>query len=251
MVMIWSSLCLEFYLVEETKRVSLPPPQPINCRSCGQQVTPVGAITLAQGYLWDIRNAGANRQEPIRPGFISAMQRLHQLTNKEEAYLKAVFKLDELSNVKRKRLHKQLLRDLQVRARPESRVLCALLTLAPLAPWPWQVYNELFFFPPHLRRRAYTMSILVSVFAVLLVAVRGVARRINCSQPITIPLVTLSRGACHVWPCVRSQVSVVLTLALPPMIFGDATFMGVVIHSAVSGVSQGVIIPVLNAIFRK
>ena len=47
------------------------------------------------------------------------------------------------------------------------------------------------------------------------------------------------------------QISVVITLVIPPLIFGDLTLYGVVVHTSVSGVAQGIIIPVLNAAFRR
>ena len=46
------------------------------------------------------------------------------------------------------------------------------------------------------------------------------------------------------------QASVLVTLVLPEILFGEQMLFGVQIASSLSGIAQGVIIPILNAAFR-
>ena len=49
---------------------------------------------------------------------------------------------------------------------------------------------------------------------------------------------------------VSCQASVLVTLVLPEILFGEQMLFGVQIASSLSGIAQGVIIPILNAAFR-
>ena len=187
--------------------------------------------------MWDVKGLQSSDREPMRPGFISAMQRLAITTNQQTEWLNEVFKCEDKANStnasanrpitqqdvaawkkkhsKTDRLQKQLRRDLEV-------------------------YNELYYFPPRLRHKAYTTSILVSTLAVLIVAVgRGTASVVTTTGTHRA---TMLHESC--------QASVLVTLVLPEILFGEQMLFGVQIASSLSGIAQGVIIPILNAAFR-
>lgn len=135
---------------------------------------------LVQAYKWNDHNsATASSGQLMRPGFISAMSKLNQTTNKQREYLAAVFKLHQMNPHRSRYMRKQLRRDLEVcywytesvrRRCQHQRTLSALTRV-----WFFhQVYNELFFFPPRLRTRAYALSVFVSTLGVAVVAVRHI-----------------------------------------------------------------------------
>lgn len=124
-----------------------------------------------------------------------------------------VFELQKLPPHQRLKMKKQLRRDLEL-------------------------HNELYYFPPDARRRAYMMSGLVATLGILAVAVRV------CWLALATCAVSSS------CPMALRQFSVVAVLAVPEAVFANTVVMGIKVTTAVSAVANGLIIPVLNYCYR-